>query len=145
MEVVVRMRRSVVGSQSALALGVRSLTIATALLLTLASAASAITQGILVGAGSSWVAADAEYDLGCNDPTNTGDLDLGTPTFAAVHNFSTLGDMIATAASVSVGGNWSNTGTFDTGTSAFYFTDDCEEESSTITGETTFPSLSIIT
>lgn len=116
---------------------------AAALLAVVMAAAVPASANITVGAGSSWTAADAHYHLGCGDISNQGDLDLGTSTFAAVRNFSNGSNLVATAADVSVGGDWSNTGTVNAGSSVFRFADECGDGSSTITGETTFPTLSV--
>lgn len=115
------------------------------LLLTIAVVEPPATHGqsIVVGAGSSWAAGNATHELGCHDFTNNGTTDLATATFAAVGNFTNTSVLTATAASVDVGGNWANSGTFDAGSSIISLTDDCAALSATISGTTTFPTLAI--
>lgn len=101
-------------------------------------------QSIVVGAGSSWVAGDADYDLGCHDLINHGDMNLGSSTFTAIDNFVNTDTVTAIAATLNVGGNWTNSGTFDAGSSVVRLTDDCGDATVEISGETTFPTLAIM-
>lgn len=106
---------------------------------------AAHAQSVVIGAGSTWTANDGRHDLGCADLTNHGILSLGTAPFHAVRHFSNTSFASATAATLDIGGNWSNTGTFAAGNSEIRLTDDCGAPDATIGGATTFPTLSIVT
>ena len=90
-------------------------------------------------------------DLGCTDITVAGNLQVGSALVTTVHNVaiqagtSPDGTLDGGSGSITLAGNWSNSGTFIPGTSSVFFVDNpgCAT-SSTLSGNTTFYNLSLV-
>jgi hypothetical protein len=106
---------------------------------------------ITVGAGGSLSLAGGAMDLGCTDMTVAGNLQVGSAPITSVHNVtiqagtSPDGTLDGGSGSITLAGNWSNNGTFIPGTSSVFFVDDSGcATSSTLSGNTTFYNLSLV-
>lgn len=124
----------------------RAITVSMCLLLS-TGADGAIT----VPAGGSLSLAGGAMDLGCTDITVAGNLQVGSAAITNVRNVaiqagtSPDGTLDGGSGSITLAGNWSNSGTFIPGTSSVFFVDNfgCAP-SSTLSGNTTFYNLSLI-
>lgn len=88
----------------------------------------------------------ANIDLGCTDVTVGGTLTLDTGTLRNVRNFTVLpgGVVLAGSSQITLAGDWTNTGSFDPGTSHVNFVDaPACAGNSTIAGNTSFYLLNI--
>lgn len=119
----------------------------TACLLFAAGAHSAIT----VPAGGTLSLVGGAMDLGCTDITVAGNLQVGSAPITNVHNVtiqagaSPDGTLDGGSGSITLAGNWSNSGTFIPGTGNIFFVDNSGcAASSTLGGNTTFYNLSLV-
>ncbi len=100
-------------------------------------------QGITIDAGSRWQADGARHALDCTPITNAGQLEADSGAFDAVGGFANTGQASATTAVLRVGGDWSNSGAFAAGQSSVQLVDACSINAASITGTTSFSSLSL--
>lgn len=108
-------------------------------------------SAITVPAGGSLSLAGGAMDLGCTDMTVAGNLQLGSAPVTNVRNVTIQagtppdGTLDGGSGSITLAGNWSNSGTFIPGTSSVLFVDNpgCAT-SSTLGGDTTFYNLSLV-
>lgn len=102
---------------------------------------------INVPSGGSVSLAGGAMDMGCTDINVAGSLQVGSATISAVHNVTIQagGTLDGGSGSITMAGNWSNSGTFLPGTSSIFFVDNpaCAP-SSTLSGNTSFYNLSLI-
>lgn len=106
---------------------------------------------ITVPTGGSISLAGGAMDLGCTDITVAGNLQVGSALITNGHNVtiqantSPDGTLDGGSGSITLAGNWSNSGTFIPGTSSVFFVDNpgCAA-SSTLSGNTTFYNLSLV-
>ncbi|HEX7917072.1 hypothetical protein [Rudaea sp.] len=114
--------------------------IGTAVLLLATPAFAAVT----VGAGSSVNFADAVIDLGCSDLTIAGQGTGTSATLTGIIDLLLISGMFAPgASSVSLGGNFSDAGTFTAGSSHINVVDACGSGVSQVSGATNFHDLSV--
>ncbi len=85
--------------------------------------------------------------FGCSDRTVAGTLSAGTEGFSAARDVTIepAGVLNANSATLEIAGDWDNTGTFNAGTSSVNFVDGCGVSLATISGETSFSTLTITT
>src|SRR5689334_15489945 len=95
---------------------------------------------ITVGSGSMVNFADAAINLGCSDLTIAGQASSMVATLSAIANLSvTSGGVFAPGGSqITLGGNFSDAGTFTPGASRVSIVDDCGSGKSQISGTTSF-------
>ncbi|MFZ1545993.1 MAG: IPTL-CTERM sorting domain-containing protein [Candidatus Nitrotoga sp.] len=88
----------------------------------------------------------ATFDLGCTNIDAQGSLlmDSGQIINADSIGIGVLGVLEGGSGSISVGGNWDNSGTFIPGTSTVVFADGCSVTPAQLTGNTTFHNLTLI-
>jgi hypothetical protein len=106
---------------------------------------------IIVPAGGSFSLAGGAMDLGCTDVIVAGNLQIGSALVTNVRNVTIQagtppdGTLDGGSGSITLAGNWSNSGTFIPGTSSVFFVDNpgCAT-SSTLSGDTTFYNLSLV-
>ncbi len=106
---------------------------------------------ITVPAGGSLSLAGGAMDLGCTDMTVAGNLQVGSALVTSVHDVTIQagttpdGTLDGGSGSITLAGNWSDSGTFIPGTSSVFFVDNpgCAA-SSTLSGNTTFFNLSLV-
>lgn len=106
---------------------------------------------IIVPAGGSFSLAGGAMDLGCTDVIVAGNLQVGSGLVTNVRNVTIQagtppdGTLDGGSGSITLAGNWSNSGTFIPGTSSVFFVDNpgCAT-SSTLSGDTTFYNLSLV-
>ncbi len=100
---------------------------------------------ILVGSGSTLSLGDANLDFGCGNLTIAG---VATATSAALSNIDNLdlagGVFSPNGATLHLGGNFSNAGSFSPGTSAVTIDDSCGLQNSLFSGATSFYTLAIV-
>lgn len=115
------------------------------------SLATGAHSAITIPAGGSLSLAGGAMDLGCTDITVAGNLQVGSAPVTNVHNVtiqagtSPDGTLDGGSGSITLAGNWSNSGTFIPGTSSVFFVDNpgCAT-SSMFSGNTTFYNLSLL-
>jgi hypothetical protein len=102
---------------------------------------------VSIGAGSSLDLGSGLLDLGCADLTVAGTLSAGTVGFSAARDVTIepAGVLNANSATLEVAGDWNNTGTFNAGTSSVNFVDGCGVSNATLSGGTSFSTLTITT
>ena len=102
---------------------------------------------VTIGAGSSLDLGSGLLDLGCADLTVAGTLSAGTVGFSAARDVTIepAGVLNANSATLEVAGDWDNTGTFNAGTSSVNFVDGCGVSLATLSGGTSFSTLTITT
>ena len=126
----------------------RSLGLGLALAL-FAPAFGAYAVGVTVEAGASFDLGDGRLDLGCSDLAVAGDFALGSGTVDQILDvtLSLGGTLDGANGTLNMTGNWNNAagGTFIAGTSSVNFVDGCGVSAATITGNTTFSTLTITT
>ncbi len=110
-------------------------------------AATCVHAGIEVGAGSSLAIGDGLLDLGCSDLIVAGSAAGSSGSVAGIANLSVAaGGMLAPGAGqITLGGNFSDAGTFTPGTSAVAIIDACGNGTSSVSGATNFHDLLIST
>ncbi len=88
--------------------------------------------------------ADGGLDLGCTDLIVGGMLQTNSAPVTNVRNLiiQSGGTIDAGSSVISVGGNWSNSGTFNAGTSQVAFSDICGVNPAVVSGNTTFYDVS---
>ncbi len=88
--------------------------------------------------------ADGGLDLGCTDLIVGGMLQTNSAPVTNVRNviIQSGGTIDAGSSVISVGGNWSNSGTFNAGTSQVAFSDICGVNPAVVSGNTTFYDVS---
>ena len=105
-----------------------------------------VAADISIPAGGSIALNGAAVDLGCTDVVVSGTFSLDTGSLINVRNVSILPGGVVNAGSsqITLAGDWSNTGSFNAGTSRVNFVDTpaCAT-SSTISGNTQFYMLSL--
>lgn len=113
------------------------------LLLAFRAADAAIT----IGAGSTLNFGDAAVDLGCQDLTVAGQVVGTTGGLRSIAHLSIAGggSLAPAAGSVSLGGNFSNTGSFVAGTSRLAIVDTCGQGISRVSGATGFYDFRVTT
>lgn len=99
-----------------------------------------IPSGGLISLGSGGL------DLGCTDLVVGGTLQTNSAPVTNVRHLTIQngGLLDAGSSSISVGGNWSNSGAFTAGTSQVTFSDICGVGPATISGNTTFYDVSFV-
>jgi hypothetical protein len=117
----------------------------------LASCALAATAhaDLVVPAGGSYALNGGSTDLACTDLIVAGGLSVDSGSITGIRNVSIQagGSISVTSGTVSLSGDWSNTGTFSGGAGLVGFVDraGCATGGGTISGNTTFSRLSFIT
>jgi hypothetical protein len=101
----------------------------------------------IVPAGSTVSLGGGAVDLACTDLVVAGTLQLGSGTVTNARHVTILagGTIDGGSATVTLGGDWSNAGSFVPGTSAVRFRDGCSLTFATISGNTTFSTASFVT
>lgn len=102
---------------------------------------------ITIPAGGSTSLDAGGLDLGCTDLIVGGTLQTNSAQVINVRNLviQAGGLVDAGSSNISVGGNWSNSGTFTAGTSHVSFGDNCGVDPAVISGNTTFHDVSFAT
>ena len=102
---------------------------------------------VTIGVGSSLDLGTGLLDLGCADLTVAGTLSAGTVGFSAARDVTIepAGVLNANSATLEVAGDWDNTGTFNAGTSSVSFVDGCGVSLATLSGGTSFSTLTLTT
>jgi hypothetical protein len=122
----------------------RRLLLSAALLWLASSGAGAV--GFTVGTGAIVDLGTGMLDMGEGDLDVAGTLSAGSQGFDARHvGIQATGVLNGNSALMQVCGDWSNSGSFNPGTSTVAFVDGCGVTSSTITGANTFNDLSLTT
>lgn len=103
----------------------------------------AAAQGISIDAGASWHLGDALVELDCVPVQVAGLLDVQDSRLDGVGDVAISGQLTAAAASIEVGGNWSNQGHFAAGASTVHLSDRCDANVASISGSTSFSTLHI--
>jgi hypothetical protein len=118
--------------------------IVTAVLTTLS--ASVVHADLVVPAGAQYSLSTGNVDLACTDIVVAGTLHLGAGTAVNVRNVAIQpGGLIdGGSGSLSLGGNWTNAGSFTSGTSTVAFRDICSVTTATLSGSNTFFSASFV-
>ncbi len=100
-----------------------------------------------VAAGSSLDLGTGSLDLGCADLVVAGTLAAGTGVidWAEDVSINSGGTLNGESASLYVTGDWSNSGSFNAGSSSVRFADGCGLSSATISGSSTFFDLEMTT
>jgi exosortase sorting signal-containing protein len=106
---------------------------------------------VTVPAGGTISLASGALDLGCTDITVAGNLQVGSALITTVRDVTIQagtppdGTLDGGSGSITLAGNWSNSGAFFPGTSSVFFVDNpgCAA-SSTLSGNTTFYNLSLV-
>lgn len=113
--------------------------------------ASVAQASITIPAGGSLSLTSGAMDMGCTDITVAGNMQVGSAPVTGVRNVtiqagtSPDGTLDGGSGSITLAGNWSNSGTFIPGTSSVFFVDDSGcATSSTLSGNTTFNNLSLV-
>ena len=102
---------------------------------------------VTIGSGSVVNFGDGTFNLGCEDLVVAGQGSGTAETLSAITNLtiSSGGTLAPGAGSVSLGGNFSNTGTFVPGTSRVAIVDACGNGASAVSGATSFYDLVVTT
>ena len=102
---------------------------------------------LTVGSGVTADLGTASLDLGCGDLTVEGMLMVSGGAIKQARDVTTMagGTLQGGSGSIELAGDWSNTGTFNAGTSTVSFMDGCSVVSATISGSNTFSSLGLST
>ncbi|MCX7556941.1 hypothetical protein OS187_08940 [Xanthomonadaceae bacterium JHOS43] len=82
-------------------------------------------------------------DLDCAALRIEGAVDAADGQIAGVGHLDLAGQLAATTASLEVGGDWNNHGSFQAGSGTVVFSDRCNQSQSTLQGNTTFATLVI--
>lgn len=102
---------------------------------------------LVIPAGGNVAIAGGTLDLGCGDIVVAGALQIGGGLARNVRNVTIQpgGTLDGGSGTITLSGNWSNTGSFVAGTSTVSFVDAAGcSTTSTITGNTTFFNLSLV-
>jgi hypothetical protein len=101
---------------------------------------------LVVPAGSSMNVGAGTVDLACTDLLVAGSLALGTGNIINVRHATIQSGGVVDGGSgvLSVGGNWTNVGTFVPGTGAVRFGDVCSLASASVSGDTSFATASCV-
>jgi hypothetical protein len=117
-------------------------------LLTLLSTQTALAD-LVVPASSSYTFNGGTADLACTDLLVAGSVVVDGGVLSGVRNVSIAagGSVTVTSGSISLSGDWANAGTFATGTGTVSFVDlaGCATAGGTVSGNTTFNQLRVIT
>jgi len=99
---------------------------------------------VTIPAGGSITLDAGGLDAGCTDLIVLGTLHTNSAQVSNVRNLiiQSGGLIDAGASSISVGGNWSNSGTFTAGGGQVNFSDVCGVDPAAVTGNTTFNNVS---
>jgi IPTL-CTERM motif len=110
------------------------------------AAAPAAHADLIVPANAVVTLNGGNVDLACGDFTAAGTLQVNTSSVNNVGNAAIQagGTVDGGAGVVTLGGNWSNAGTFIPGSSSVRFRDICPPTSATISGNTTFSTASFV-
>jgi hypothetical protein len=113
----------------------------------LCALATSVHADLIVPTASTVSLGGGSMDLACTDVVISGTLDLQGGSLANVRNVSINagGALVAGSGSITLAGNWTNAGSFTAGTGSVNFIDapTCAV-SSTLTGNTTFATLTFI-
>jgi len=102
---------------------------------------------LVVPANATTDLAGGSMDLACTDVVVAGTLLVGSGALSNVRHVTIMpgGAIDAGSGTITLGGNWSNSGTFTAGTSAVRFRDLCAIASASVSGSTSFASASFVT
>ena len=116
-----------------------------AALIALVMATAAPAAKLTIGAGSSADLGTAGLDLGCADLAVAGTFSAGSLWLLRARDveIASSGVMNGGSATIEVGRDWTNVGSFIPGSSTVRFVDDCGLGAAVIAGDTTFASLEI--
>jgi hypothetical protein len=110
--------------------------------------AVAAQADLVVPAGGSYALNGGSTDLGCTDVIVAGTLQVDSGSLTGVRSVAIQpgGSITATTGTLSLSGDWSNTGTFTGGNGLVSFVDlaGCAVTGGTISGNTTFARLSFV-
>lgn len=108
--------------------------------------APATAGELRVGANSSLSLGSGRVDLACADLVVGGLLSGGTGALDQVRDLTILNGIVqGEMATFTVTGDWTNSGSFDAGTSTVSLVDGCGRASATISGDSTFYDLDVTT
>ncbi len=95
---------------------------------------------LLVPSGGQYSTGGGQTDLACTDVVVAGTLSVASGSLINIRHLTIQpgGAIDGGSGVIQLGGDWSNSGTFATGTSTVRFVDSCGVTSSTISGNTTF-------
>ncbi len=107
----------------------------------------AVAEGISVGSASSLSLGSGTLGLGCGDLEVAGTFNADSGTVNEVRDLTIAGGGTLNGGSgvLNVTQNWSNSGTFAAGTSTVNLVDGCATSHASISGSSTFATLSVAT
>lgn len=121
---------------------VRALIWLASILLLACEAASA--QGITVEPGATVSLGSGQIDLGCGNLVINGQLSIGTGSATGIRDVDISGGNLAGGSgTVSLSGNWTNSGSFAAGTGAVTVVDGCDTNTSALAGDNDFNDFSV--
>ena len=107
---------------------------------------NAAAQGISVGSSASFTVGDGSVDLGCGDLSIGGSVTIGSGTFTTMRDVNvSAGALFLGSGSMSLSGDWTNSGTVSAGAGLVTFVDGCGTNTSNIAGDTDFYDFSAVT
>lgn len=113
------------------------------LLLALGFSVGAAAQTVSIEAGAVWQIDDGLMDMGCATVHVTGTLHLQNGRVDGVDDLRILGQVSADTATLEIGGDWNNLGSFQAGTGTVRFVDRCNRAQSSLAGNTSFSTLTL--
>ena len=111
-----------------------------------AAALNVANADIIVPSGGSVALGGSNDDLGFTDVTVAGTLLLQNGSLRNVRNLTIApgGSVVAGSGAITLSGNWDNAGSFSAGSGAVHFVDAPACAGSTISGSSTFATLSLV-
>lgn len=109
--------------------------------------AGPVAADLVVPPGGTQDLAGGSMDLACTDVVVGGTLIVGSGALTNVRHLTIQagGEIQGSSGTIEIGGDWSNAGTFTSGTGTVQFRDLCSLPSAAISGSTTFANASFVT
>lgn len=104
----------------------------------------ASAQGITVQPGASLSLGNGQVTLGCGDLTVSGQVSIGAGSATGIRDVDISGGNLAGGSgTVSLSGNWANSGTFAAGSGVVRIVDGCATNTSSLAGDNDFNDFSV--
>ena len=120
---------------------------ASAVLIALVAASFNLTvhAQMVMPLGSTMTVPGMALDLACTDLLVQGTLNVGSAQInqSATVGIASAGQLNAGSGTITLGGDWNNTGAFNAGTSTVVLSDACGNAQAQLTGTTTFYNLTL--